>query len=68
MKILPIYCYNDDDYDLMTTKHHRHCSKKSAISSYNLFVSQTNLYDGQQFIQSHVRIMKLAPVDKLIWL
>ena len=42
---------------------HRLCSNKSAISSYSTFGSQVNLYDGQLFIPSHVRIMKLTAVS-----
>ena len=34
-----------------------------AISSYSSFGSQVNLYDGQLFILSHVRIMKVTAVS-----
>ena len=55
-------------FSLLRDPCHRRCSNKSAISSYNSFVSQAKLYDGPLFIQSDVHIMKQASVDNLVGL
>ena len=54
------YCENYKGslfFSLYWERSHCRGSNKSAISSYSSFGSRVNLYDGQLFIPSHVRIM-----------